>query len=170
MKTKPIHGLEAQRALLRNLSRELFQTEVSAARHCRREARRNPGSPPAETLLLVAAHADAALRELTELASLHGLPRSSFGMLLGALFSEARERVADHLIDAERSYRGTLLGMRHGLDVMRMFGACATLAQYDGLSLWAESWLALREPLVDEAERQLAWFALHADRALARAH
>src|SRR5690348_986826 len=43
MKTKPIQGPEAQRALLRNLSRELFQTEVSAARHCRREARRNPG-------------------------------------------------------------------------------------------------------------------------------
>jgi hypothetical protein len=118
----------------------------------------------------VAAHADAALLELTELARMHGLPRSTLGSLLGALFSEARERIVDHLIDAERSYRGTLLGMRHGLDVMRMFGTCATLAQYDGLSAWAEGWLSLRTPLVDEAERQLAWFALHADRALARAH
>jgi hypothetical protein len=157
-------------ALLRNLTPELFQTEVSASRHCRREARRNPGTPPAQALLAVAEHADEALRDLTALAAKHELPRGSFGVLLGGLFSETRERIADHLIDAERSYRGTLLGMRHGTDVVRMFGATAKHAGIDELATWAQAWLERRDDLVKQAERQLDWFAVHAQRALARAH
>lgn len=157
-------------ALLRNLTRELFQTEVSAAKHCRREARRQPGSPPADALIATAQHADRALEELGELARKHDLPRSSAGMLLGALFSESRQRVADHLIDSERSYRGTLLGMRHGTDVVRVFAVAAREAGETELADWAERWLAQRDPLIKEAERQLQWFGKHPERALERAH
>lgn len=121
-------------------------------------------------MLAVAEHADGSLRDLTALVAKHELPRSSFGVLMGALFSEARERVADHLIDAERSYRGTLLGMRHGTDVVRMFAATARHANNAELAEWAEAWLERRDALVKEAELHLDWFAFHAQRALARAH
>jgi hypothetical protein len=157
-------------ALLRNLTRELFQTEVSASLHARREARRQPGTAPANALLAVARHADLASNELWQLARKHDLPRSSFGMLLGLAFSEARQRIADHFIDAERSYRGTLLGMRHGSDLMRIFEATAEHVGREELVSWARSWLAIRDPLVKEAERELAWYATRARRALARAH
>jgi hypothetical protein len=157
-------------ALLCNLTRELFQTEVSASRHCRREAERNPGSPPAEALLAVAKHADTALQELGELARAHDLPQSVGGGLLGEAFSELRERVADRILDGERSYRATLLGIRHGTDVVRMFGCSAALDHREELARWSETWLTQREPLVREVERQIEWFAVHVDRALARAH
>jgi hypothetical protein len=110
------------------------------------------------------------LRELQELARKHGLPRGSFGAALGTLFSESRQRIADHLFDAERSYRATLLGMRHGTDVARVFEVAAALAGRQELAQWAHTWLAARTPLVREAERQLVWFAAHAEHALARAH
>lgn len=160
----------AQRKLLRNLTREVFQTEVSASRHCRREARRNPGSPPAQALLAVAEHADKALETFSQQARTANLPASTMGGLLGATFSELRERVADHLLDAERSYRATLLGVRHGIDVIKMFGLTAALARHDALAQWAEEWLATRTTLASELERQIEWFAVHAERALARAH
>jgi hypothetical protein len=163
-------ALSGPTQLLHNLTPELFQTETSAARHCRREARRVPGTPPAATLLAVAEHADVALRELEELARAHQLPRSSFGVALGNLFSETRQRVADRLIDAERSFRGTLLGMRHGIDVVHMVELTAREAGCDPLVRWAEAWRQRREPLIQEAERQLGWYATHVDRALARAH
>lgn len=128
-----------------------------------------PDTPPAAALLAVAQHADVALRELDQLAQEHKLPRSSFGVLLGNLFSETRERLADRLIEGERSYRGTLLGMRHGVDVVHMVELTAREAGSDSLANWAATWLQRREPLVRDVERQLAWYATHADRALARA-
>ena len=75
-----------------------------------------------------------------------------------------------HFIDAERSYRGTLLGMRHGADLVRIFEATAARAGQGELVRWAQNWLRQREPLVKEAERELVWYAAHAERALARAH
>lgn len=155
--------------LLRSLAPELFQTETSAARHSRREARRVPDTPPAAALLDVARHADVALLELDQIARTHSLPRSSLGVLLGNLFSETRERVADRLMEGERSYRATLLGMRHGVDVVHMVELTAREAGNGLLASWAETWLRRREPLVQEVERQLAWYATHTDRALARA-
>ena len=157
-------------ALLRNLTYGLLQTEASASRHGRREARRQPGTAPADALLAIAAHADIALKELAELARKYDLPRSSFRMLLGLAFSAMRQRIADHFIDAERSYRGTLLGMRHGADLMRIFEATAARAGREDLVGWAQSWLARRDALVKEAERELVWYAAHARNALTRAY
>ena len=160
----------SQHKLLRNLTPEVFQTEVSASRHCRREARRNPGTPPAQALLAVAEHADRSLALLRTQVRAAGLPVSVGGGILGATFSELRERVADYLMDGERSYRATLLGVRHGVDVVKMFGLTAALARKDGLAEWAEDWLGTRTKLAHELERQIEWFALHTDRALARSH
>lgn len=157
-------------ALLSNLTRELFQTEVSASRHCRREARRNPGTGPAIALTSVAQHADRALIELTELARREDLPVSKLGSILGETFSQLRDKVFDHMLDAERSYRATLLGIRHGIDVVHMFGSTAALARREAIADWAALWLLERTRLVLMVEHQLEWFASNVERALARSH
>ena len=107
------------RAYLHSLARELFQTETSAARHCRREAERLGDTGPARALLAVADHADAVLKELPAIAERNDMPVSKGGRMTGALFSQLRDKMFDMLIDSDRSYRGTLLGCRHGLDVVR---------------------------------------------------
>lgn len=157
----------AHHALLRNLSHELFQTETSAAEHGRREAKRYDGAPPGVALLAVAAHADEALAELRTLASREDLPLSSPGRVLGEAFSSVREFIADRMIQNERSYRGTLLGMRHGTDVVRMVGHVAHVAERPALAAWSERWLERRLPLVDGVENQLAWFAQNIEQARA---
>ena len=58
-----------------------------------------------------------SLQELPPLCEREGLPVSVVGSLTGTLFSELRDKLADGLIQSERSYRGTLLGTRHGIDV-----------------------------------------------------
>lgn len=156
--------------LLRNLTRELFQTEVSASRHSRREANRLPESRPANALNAVAQHADLALKELKDLAQKQDLPVSAFGGILGEAFSQIREHVADHMLEGERSYRATLLGMRHGMDAVRMFGLAAKHGGFPDLAGWAERWLAIRAPLVHEVEQQLEWFAEHVAKARHVAH
>jgi len=156
--------------LLRNLTRELFQTEASASRHSRREANRLPESPPKAALNAVAEHADVALEQLKQLAEKEDLPEGSFASALGEAFSQIREHVADHMLEGERSYRGTLLGMRHGVDAVRMFGLAAKHGGFTDLARWSEQWEAQRAPLVLEVERQLEWFAEHVEKARKLAH
>ena len=144
--------------LLRSLAPELFQTETLAARHCRREAQRVADTPLAAALLAVAAHAEVARRELYEIAWTRKFPHGSLRSLLGNLFGEAGQRLADRLIARQRSYRGTLLGMRHGVDVVHMLELTAREAGRGPLASWAERWLRRREPLVRGVERELAGY------------
>jgi hypothetical protein len=154
--------IEARQArLYRNLGRELFQTEVSASLHCRREADRLGNVPSAEPLLAASLHAADTLRALPDLARAHGLPVSVFGGLAGAVFSTLRDAVIDRLVCSERSYRGTLLGMRHGVDVVRMLQLVALEVGNPLLATWCTSWLLVRIPLVEQASDQLEWFAAH---------
>jgi hypothetical protein len=147
--------------LLRTLGRELFQTETSAAWHCRREARRLAARPPAWALLAVADHADEALRDLPALAQRHGMPVSVGGHVVGRLFSAVRQTFADRLIDGERSYRGTLLGIRHGIDCVRLLEHVAIVLNDSELANWCEGWLDRRVDLTVRVEEGLAWFARH---------
>jgi hypothetical protein len=156
-------------ALLRNLAHEVFQTETSAAHHCRREAERHGDMPPARALRAVAEHAEAALGAFRALAEREDLPPPATGNMLGEAFSSAREYLGDRLTDAERSYRGTLLGVRHGLDVVRMLGQVAAAGGRPSIAAWADDWLAARGPLVPPLEDALSWFAAHPEEALARA-
>jgi hypothetical protein len=156
-------------AFLRNLAHEVFQTETSAVRHCRREAERYEDTPVAQALNAVAQHADTALRDFKELARREALPTSAPGGILGETFSLVRDFFADRMIEAERSYRGTLLGIRHGIDVMHMVEQVARAAGREGLATWAHDWLRARTPLALAVEAQLAWFATHIDRARQRA-
>jgi hypothetical protein len=147
--------------LLPSLMTELFQTERSAYRHPIREAKRLGDVPPAIALRAVAAHANEVLDELPELARARGLSAAGVGMIIGETFSDVRHFFADRLIDRERSYRGTLLGMRHGIDLVRLLRAAAEDEADAELVSWCERWLGVRERLVAGVERELEWFGHH---------
>jgi hypothetical protein len=156
-----------QRTLLNNLTREMFQTETSAVRHGNREANRyDTGAPPAQALRAVAVHAERVLIELPQLAERAGITISKGGVLVGELFSQGRDKLADFLIDRERSYRGTLLGMRHGVDVFRLLNEFADTANNYELRDFTKTWLEERLPLVQRVDDELRWFAEHADTAV----
>lgn len=159
--TMPSELTSAQKTFLNNLSRELFQTETSAARHCKREADRLGDTPPALALRAVSQHAEAILRELPALAERNSMVVSKGGMLTGELFSQLRDKMADMLIDSERSYRGTMLGCRHGVDVVRVLQQLADALGNRELDSFCASWLNTRTVLVKKLEDELAWFARH---------
>lgn len=156
----------SSRQLMRSLMREFFQTEQSAQRHSRIEAKRLAGTPPARALEAVARHADAVLQELPGRARHHNLPVSAAGLWVGEVFSNLRSSVFDLLLDIETSYRGTLLGMRHGLDVMRMLRETAAAANQEELAEWCDRIVKAREPLIEECAQQLSWFGQHSQQAM----
>jgi hypothetical protein len=155
--------------LLRHLTPELWQTETSASQHCRREARRLGDTPPARALVATAEHADAALAEMRNLEVVQTGAKPGIGVLVGKFFSDVRESVADRMLTSERSYRGTLLGMRHGVDVVKLMLESARKEGRDELVQFFERWLQRRVPLVEAAANELRWFAERADQALAPA-
>lgn len=158
-----------EHAWLSILVHELFQTERSAKVHPLVEAERLGDVPPAQVLRAVAAHAELALAELPPLVKRHQLPDSKLGRLVGSTFSALRDRMFDLMLTAEKSYRGTLLGMRHGVDCVALI---RYVAREDGdqiLAEWCDRWLERRRALVEEAARELAWFAANPDRARAPA-
>jgi hypothetical protein len=155
--------------LLHRLARELFQTETSAVSHCTREAERLTHAEPAAALRELASHADEVLQTLPDLARSEGLPNSKGGNIVGATFSQLRDKVADKLLDRERSYRGTILGVRHGVDVVRLLGAVAHSSGRTKLESFCKNWLDARLPLVHALEEGLLWFGKHPERAVERA-
>lgn len=152
--------------LVRALMPEVFQAERSASRHPRVEARRLGNVPPAEALLSVASHADVSLLELTAMADTLGLRGATAGQGLGTTFSLLREGLADHLVDPSRSYRGTLLGIHHCLDLVRLLRAAAARdPRYVALVDWCDRWLATRSRLAEACVGALDWFAEHPEEA-----
>ncbi len=162
----PVGGADAHQQLLHTLFIELFQTEQSADVHSRREADRLGETPPAAALRAVAEHAKASLVEITELAKRRGFSDTRGGKVLGSLFSSARDLFVDRFVDRERSYRGTLLGMRHGVDLVRSTAFAAEAAGDTDLATALTTWLLARGPLVDRVAVELAWFAGNPERAL----
>ncbi|WP_437577437.1 hypothetical protein [Sorangium sp. So ce887] len=153
------------RTFLANLVRELFQTERSAKAHPLVEAERLGDVPPAHALRAISAHADAVLSELPSLFGERGLPVSVGGSAVGQAFSVLRDHIADQLLSAERSYRGTLLGMRHGVDLVELIQYVAAAEGDTLLAAWCGRWLSTRRPLVEAAASELAWFAARPARA-----
>jgi hypothetical protein len=156
--------------LLPTLFTELYQAERSAYRHPIREARRLGDVPPAAALRAVAAHANETLDALPPLAKTRGLAFTSLGAALAEALSTARHAVTDRLAEIERSYRGTLLGMHHGIDLMRLVRAAAHDEGDDALVAFCDEWLPTREWLVREVADELEWFARHPDVARRHGH
>jgi hypothetical protein len=150
-----------RRDLLATLVRELFQTERSAQRHPAREAERYGDSAPSRALRAVSEHATAVLAELPGVVESVSLPDSTAGRTVGELLSLVRDNVTDRLVDAERSYRGTLLGMRHGVDLVRLIQRVADAGGLVELGGFCTRWLAAREPLIHDVELAMSWFAEH---------
>lgn len=148
---------------------ELFQTERSAVRHSAIEADRLGDSPPAVALRAVASHASRAEIGLKEHAARRGVEARRVGTAVGALFSTVRDTLADFTLNSEESYRGTLLGIRHGCDVVALVGSAAEIEGDVKLTEWCAEWLAERRSLVDDCARALSWFASHPERALRNA-
>jgi hypothetical protein len=142
------------------LCRELAQSEHSADVHTRREARRLGDVPPARALLALGEHARQQRLRFDALAGKRQPQRGlQIARAVGEVFSTLRNLVFDRMIDTERSYRGTLLGFRHGVDVTRLLREVAVRLGDDRLRQFCDEWLEQRIALVHDAERQLAWFA-----------
>ena len=154
--------------LTQSLFPEVFQTEQSAEEHCAREAKRLV-ERPAAAMIAVSDHARASLTRLHAFAEKRDVRTSTVGKVVGHLFSEVRERLADHFVSSELSYRGTLLGIRHGVDLFRLLGEAAQNEGDAELAELCSSWLAARAALTANVEAQLAWFAAHPEDAMKRA-
>jgi len=147
--------------LRHKLCRELAQSELDARLHTRREAGRLGDVPPAQALLEIAAHADAlsvafetyvATRQPVGLRLAHAVAR---------VFSGTRHYFLDRLIDRERSFRITLLGLKHGVDVAKLLRVVACEEEEIGLALLCDDLVRDRAALIVQAEATLAWFAAH---------
>ena len=158
--------MNQSKSLALDLLGELFQTERSAVRHCAKEAERLGEIPAAQALRAVAAHAARAEHELEALAKARGREESALGKTVGTWFSVMRDGFADLALTSEQSYRATLLGMRHGGDVVDLFGASAEAEADPELAKWASDWLRERKPLIEACAAELRWFAQHPERAL----
>lgn len=149
------------------LCRELAQSERSADVHTRREARRLGDVPPARALFALGEHARQQRPGFEALACRRQPERGiQIARFIGEMFSVVRTLIADRIIDAERSFRGTLLGFRHGVDITRLLREVAIRTGDRELIAFCDSWLEGRLTLVHDAERQLAWFAEVPARAL----
>jgi hypothetical protein len=153
-------------SLLGRLFVELFQTEESARKHPRIEAERLGDTAPGRAMRVVSDHASRVLPELRRLAAAERLESRSLGSWIGDAFSVARRVAFDRMLDREKSYRGTLIGLYHGVDVVRLLRASARTDGRDRIAAFCDAWLDERIPLIDAAGRQLDWFAEHPQLAL----
>ncbi|MDB4958528.1 MAG: hypothetical protein JWO36_6097 [Myxococcales bacterium] len=151
---------------LRNkLCRELAQSEHDAVIHTAREARRLGDTPPAAALRAITAHAREMEPSVDQLLADQPVGRA-LGRAVAQTFSTLRHLFFDRLIDAERSFRGTLLGLRHGVDCVRLLREVGVYANDVALMRWCDQYLLERLSLLEQAEQTLAWFAERPSRAL----
>lgn len=150
--------------ILARVCGELFQTERSAERHPLVEAERLGDVPPALPMRLVSAHATNALAQLEVLARDRGHEAAAAGRAVGDFLSNMRQKVVDLALTEEMSYRGTLLGIRHGIDLMDLVHHASSEVDAE-LHAWASEWLSERRRLADMAARELAWFAANPELA-----
>ncbi len=155
--------------LIRTLWPEAFQTEESARVHPEREAKRLRSVPPGVAMKAVAAHASGTLAKLKKLAEARGARQSVAATALGQFLSVARTFSSDLLVSREKSYRGTILGIHHGIGLFALLEDAALAANDEELADFCAELLAERRKLVLAAEEQLAWFAEHPESAQRRA-
>lgn len=147
--------------LVPSLFSELVETERSSYRRPVREAERLGDVAPSIALRAVAAHANDTLDALPKLARARGLSTTTVRGLFGAAVASAWDAAAAHLVDVERSFRTTLLGLRNGIDLVRLLRAAADDEADHELVAWCDRWLDVRQRLVQDVARELDWFAQH---------
>ena len=152
--------------LCTKLCRELAQSEHSATVHTRREARRLGDIWPAHALLAIGEHAEQLKPRFEGLLAKRRIKGDTIGRSVGQVFSTLRHAIGDRLIDVERSYRGTLLGIRHGIDTVRLLREVAVREQDVHLMKFCDEFLLERVALIERGEQALAWFADQPARAI----
>jgi hypothetical protein len=149
--------LPESRRLLEKLIREITRAEAQALDHPVREAKRVGEVAPVHALREVALHAAIMRPRFEEVITGHGISRHRSG--LGASLATLRHLVVDRVIDAERSFRTSLLDLRHGIDVVKLLREVARREELFGVIRWCDTWLGARRTLVARVEAQLAWYA-----------
>ena len=153
-----MQGVQSERKrLLEKLLRELVRSENQAIEHAPREARRIGETAPVLALRDVAVHALSMRPRFQHVLEGHALAAGRGGIT--ATLSTLRHLVTNRLHDAERAYRGALLDLRHGVDVVRVLREVARLEDLFALIRWCDDWLAARRTLVTRVEALLNWFA-----------
>lgn len=151
--------------LREKLCRELAQSEYDAVIHTRREARRYGAASPGLALRAIADHAVEVRPQLEALWA--GQPVGiGAAHVVGELFSSLRHFAFDWMIDAERSYRATMLGLRHGLGASQLLREVLIQQRDQPAQQVCADLIEVRTRLVCDAERELRWFAEHPDAAL----
>ncbi len=141
------------------MCREFAQSEQSATVHTVREAKRLGDVPPAHAMLAISEHARSMRKRFEVVAKERPTLGLAVGRVVGAAFSLLRHAVFDRMIDVERSYRGTMLGARHGTDVARLLREVALVDHEAPLIDFVNEWLPERDSLIRTAEAALAYFA-----------
>lgn len=148
-----------QLELLDKLCRETAQSEYDAHLHTRRHARRLGDCPPGDALVAISQHAEAAWPRFVVAASLERGLGIELARWTAMLFSNLRHFALDRIIDAQRAYRATLLGLVHGIDCARLMRQVALLRGERALVTWCDDVIPEREDLLQHASRALLWFA-----------
>jgi hypothetical protein len=146
------------------LCREIAQAEHDARIHTRREAGRLGDVAPGRALLAISEHAAEVEPVLAKLT--HQPVGLHIARLVADAFSAARHFFFDRLIDSERSYRATLLGLKHGIDATRLLREVVTLTNDVPLLKFCDLILVERLCLIEDAEQALTWFAENSELAL----
>jgi hypothetical protein len=146
------------------LAREVLQSEHDAHVHGFREAHRQDG-PPARILTTIAYHARRTEPELRRLVAARQPVAAVVALAVAQTLSSVRYFAADRLLARERTYRATLLGLRHGLDAAYLLRAAADRAQRSEVCDFCDRLIAERRPLLESAVEVVTWFADHPDRA-----
>jgi hypothetical protein len=152
--------------LLTSLIVEVFQAERSGAEHAPREAQRLGDTPPGRVMRDIGDDCRRALEELRGIASRPDIPQGSFGERIGSMFSALREGVGDVFVSRQMSYRGTLLGVHHGVDAIMLLRSAAENAGDVEVVEWCMRVLDGRLPLLERAQHELTWFAREPARAM----
>jgi hypothetical protein len=148
------------------LCRELAQSEHDAHLQSRREAQRQGPGLPSEILLEIADHAEQTEARLRAQITSGQPIGAALSLVAAKLFSNLRYYAFDRMIAHERSYRATLLGLRHGLDAAHLLRATAERAFRPQIQTLCAELIRIREPMFVRAVAALDWFADHADLAI----
>lgn len=152
--------------LREKLCRELAQSEHDAIIHCLREASRYGAQPPGQVLRGIADHARQLRPRLDWLWGGKQGVGIRAARVVGEVFSAVRHFAVDWMIDAERSYRATLLGLHHGLGAARLLREVVSLQHDHDAIRVCDELLEGRARLIARAEERLRWFADHPELAL----